>query len=124
MKRITRALGKAARVDLSQMEKRFFRLLTPEESVTCVYKLIRNYWVFTSKRLITVERRGITGINTVYHSYPYKNIMQFAIETAGQIELEGVIKIWPAGVSEPLIQKFFRNEEIYEIQGILAATLI
>jgi hypothetical protein len=54
-------------------------------------------YVFTNKRLILIDKQGITGRKVDYHSIPYRAITQFKIETAGHFDLDAELKIWISG---------------------------
>jgi hypothetical protein len=54
-------LGNATEVDPSQLQTEFAQVLSPGEKVEKAYQLIRDMFVFTDKRLIFVNRQGLTG---------------------------------------------------------------
>jgi hypothetical protein len=54
-------------------------------------------YVFTNKRLILIDKQGMTGRKVDYHSIPYRAITQFKIETAGHFDLDAELKIWISG---------------------------
>ena len=62
--------------------------LAPGEVVEHAYQLIRDYFVFTNKRLVLVDKQGMTGSKVEYHSLPYKSITHFSIETGGTFDLD------------------------------------
>ena len=84
------------------------------------YKLIRDLFIFTNKRLILVDKQGVTGKKTEYHSIPYKSITHFSIETAGHFDLEAELKIWISGTALPIEKQFNSSLNIYELQQVLA----
>lgn len=113
-------MGNASEVDAKTVEKEFAQMLAVEERIEKVYKLIRDLFVFTNKRLILVDKQGVTGKKTEYHSIPYRNITHFSIETAGHFDLDADLKIWIAGNTMPLEKQFNRSLNIYELQSVLA----
>jgi len=117
-----RLFGKATEVDPAKLDKQFLRLLIPGEAVRKVFVIILNYWVFTTKRLVIVEKKLLSP-KVTYKSIPYKNIFRFLIETAGHTELESELTIWPVGM-KPVKQVFGRNVDMSEIHRLLAGTLI
>jgi hypothetical protein len=119
-----RALGKAAEIDPSGIEVEFMPLLMPGEAIKKVCKYIRDYWVFTSKRVVMVKKHGVFAKKVAYHSIPYKSIFRFSIETAGHTDIDQELKIWVAGMPKPFEIKFDRFFNIYEVQTILAAPLV
>jgi hypothetical protein len=77
-------------------------------------------FIFTNKRLILVDKQGLTGKKVEYHSIPYRNITHFSIETAGNFDLDAELKIWISGNALPLQKQFNKNLNIYELQSVLA----
>jgi hypothetical protein len=63
--------------------------------------LIRDTFVFTNKRLIFVNRQGVTGKKVEYQSIPFRNITRFSIETAGAFDLDAELKMWLTGADNP-----------------------
>jgi hypothetical protein len=113
-------LGNASAVDVADVEASLKRILIPGEEVHRAYKVIRDLFIFTAKRLILVDKQGLTGAKTAYLSIPYKSIRLFSVETAGTFEMDADLKIWVAGMNVPLEKKFPRGETIYEVQMALA----
>lgn len=70
-------------------------LLQGSETVEIAFKGIRDMIVFTTKRLIIIDPRGVTGKRVEYTSIPYRSMLAFAIETAGAIgDLDTEVMIW------------------------------
>lgn len=113
-------MGNASEVNTVEVQKEFARVLAPNEQIDKAYKLIRDMFIFTNKRLILVDKQGITGKKVEYHSIPYKNITHFSIETAGNFDLDAELKIWISGNAVPLQKQFNKNLNIYELQSVLA----
>ncbi|MBP1948983.1 PH domain-containing protein [Virgibacillus litoralis] len=113
-------MGNASEVDAKDVEKELTELLSSTERVEHAYKLIRDLMVFTNKRLVLVDKQGVTGKKTEYHSIPYKNITHFSIETAGTFDLEAELKIWISGASAPVQKTFNKQLNIYKVQSVLA----
>ena len=65
-------LGNASKIDPAKIQEQFARILAPGEKVEHAYQLIRDYFVFTDKRFVLVDKQGITGSKVEYHSIPYK----------------------------------------------------
>ncbi|MCF8010477.1 MAG: PH domain-containing protein [Clostridiales bacterium] len=113
-------MGNASEISVDDIQKEFASILSTNEQVDKAYKLIRDLFIFTNKRLILVDKQGVTGKKIEYHSIPYKNISHFKIETAGNFDLDAELKIWISGVQEPISKQFNKNLNIYEVQGVLA----
>jgi hypothetical protein len=114
-------LGNAGAVSQEELVKKFGQLLTDSEEIELGFKLIRDTFIFTNKRLIFVEVQGLTGSKTEYKSINYKSITRFSIETAGTFDLEAELKIWISGEPQPSIRKQFnKSVNVYEVQKVLA----
>jgi hypothetical protein len=113
-------LGNASKIDNTKVQQEFNNILAQGELVEHVYQLIRDYFVFTDRRLVLVNKQGITGSKVEYHSIPYKSITHFSIETAGHLDLDAELKIWLSGMATPIHKQFNKKLSIYEVQSILA----
>ncbi|WP_286229530.1 PH domain-containing protein [Neobacillus mesonae] len=113
-------MGNASEVNVTDIQKDFAKVLAPSERIERAYKLIRDMFIFTNKRLILVDKQGVTGKKVEYHSIPYKSITHFSIETAGNFDLDAELKIWISGNALPLQKQFNKNLNIYELQSVLA----
>jgi hypothetical protein len=117
--------GNAHPIDSAQAQQDYARLLGQDEHVQAAYLLIRDTIMFTDRRLILVDKQGITGKKTEYHSIPYRSITlpqrgtPIAVETAGTFDLDAEMKIWVSGSSVPIEKTFTKGVDIYEVQAIL-----
>lgn len=113
-------MGNASKVDPADIQKNFGPILAQNERIEHVYQLIRDYFVFTDRRLVLVDVQGVTGSKVEYHSLPYKAITHFSVETAGTFDMEGELKIWISGGA--MFQKqFSKNQNLLEVQSVLAS---
>ncbi|BAQ13347.1 PH domain-containing protein [Clostridium botulinum] len=113
-------MGNASEVNIMEVEKEYSNILAQNERVEKAYKLIRDMFIFTNKRLILVDKQGMTARKTEYHSIPYKAITHFSIETAGNFDLDAELKIWISGTQLPIEKQFNKSLNIYELQSVLA----
>lgn len=113
-------MGNASEMNLQKVQNEFGRILAREERIEKAYRLIRDLFIFTNKRLILIDKQGITGKKMAYHSIPYRSIVQFSIETAGHFDLDAELKIWISGSELPIQKQFNRSLDIYELQRVLA----
>ncbi|WIV21305.1 PH domain-containing protein [Paenibacillus polygoni] len=113
-------LGNASQVNLNEIQKEFTPLLAPNEQIERAYKLIRDLFIFTNKRLIIVDKQGLTGRKVEYHSIPYKSISHYSIETAGHFDMEAELKIYISSSTVPIQKNFNKSTNIYEIQSVLS----
>lgn len=117
-------LGNASKIDPARIQQEFSRILTTGERVEHAYKLIRDYFVFTDKRFVIVDKQGLTGSKVEYHSIPYKSITHFSVETAGSFDLDAELKIWISGTPAPVQKQFNKQLSIYEVQSVLASYVL
>jgi hypothetical protein len=111
--------GNAHTIESASAQQDFARLLGQNEQVHAAYQLIRDTILFTDRRLILVDKQGITGKKVEYHSIPYRSITHFAVETAGTFDLDAELKIWVSGTAVPVEKTFTKGVDIYEVQAIL-----
>ncbi|MEM4994305.1 PH domain-containing protein [Priestia aryabhattai] len=117
-------LGSASEADIRGTEKDLQNILIANERVEQAYKVIRDLMVFTTKRLIIVDKQGVTGKKTDYHSIPYKTITHFSVETAGTFDLDAELNIWVSGSSAPISKEFRKDKSIYDVQKVLASYVL
>ena len=116
--------GNASEVDTEDLEKEIGQILADTEQIEKAYKVIRDLLVFTGKRLILVDKQGMTGKKVEYHSIPYKSITHFSVETAGRFDMDAELKIWFSGSSEPIAKEFKKDKNIYDVQKALATYVL
>lgn len=114
-------LGNAAGADSAEVEQELEQILLADEKVQQAYKLIRDLIVFTDKRLILVDKQGMTGSKREFLSIPYRSIVRFSAETKGRLDFEADLKIWLSGTSEPLVKTFSKDSSILQVQKALAS---
>jgi len=114
-------LGNASTVTKEELQKNYGQLLIQGEEIELGFKLIRDTFIFTNKRLILIDVQGLTGSKTEYLSVAYKSISKFSIETAGTFELDAELKIWISSEAMPSIKKKFnKSVNVYDVQNVLA----
>jgi hypothetical protein len=117
-------LGNASKIDPVKIQEEFSRILAPGEKVEHAYQLIRDYFVFTDKRFVLVDKQGLTGSKVEYHSIPYRSITHFSVETAGTFDLDAELKIWISSTEMPIRKQFNKKLSIYEVQSVLASYVL
>ncbi len=114
-------VGNAGAVSQDDLTKKYGQLLTDGEEIELGFKVIRDTFIFTSKRLILVDVQGLTGSKTEYKSINYKSITRFSIETAGTFDLDAELRIWISSELQPSIKKQFnKSVNVYDVQKVLA----
>ena len=114
-------LGNAGAVTQEDLLKKYGQLLTDSEEIELGFKLVRDTFIFTNKRLILVDVQGLTGSKTEYKTITYKSITRFSIETAGTFDLEAELKIWISSEVQPsIVKQFNKSVNVYDVQKVLA----
>lgn len=112
--------GNATEVDLNKVKEDYGKLLGSAEQIEKAFKLVRDMILFTNKRLIMIDKQGMTGKKIEYHSIPYRAITNYKVETAGHFDLDAELKIYISGMSMPIEKTFSSSCNIYEVQALLA----
>jgi len=114
-------LGNASEVSSEKLTEKYSKLLINGEQVELGFKLFRDVFMFTNKRLVLIDVQGLTGSKVEYKSMPYKNISRFSLETAGTFDLDAELKIWISSENTPTVSKKFNSTiDVYEVQRYLA----
>lgn len=113
-------LGHASAFDPGRAQEEYAKLFADREVVQGAFKLLRDVVLFTDRRLIFIDKQGLTGGKTEYLSIPYRSIVRFSVESAGHFDLDAELKIWVTGAAAPIERTFDRGLDVYAIQAILA----
>ena len=117
-------LGHASEVDIQKLQEEYYPILVEGEYLEKAYKLIRDMFVFTNKRLILVDKQGMTGSKVEYTSIPYRTILRFSKESAGLLDLDAELKIWVTGQEEPISKEFKKDNNINEVYQMLSSYVL
>lgn len=113
-------LGLASDVDVGGLQRDLAPILVPSEEIDLAFQVVRDVIVFTTHRLILVDKQGMTGHKREYLSIPYRSITMFSVETAGTFETDAELKIWISSQAAPLVKQLSRLANISGIQRALA----
>jgi Bacterial PH domain len=116
-------MGNASSVNPQSIQNEFQGILIQGENVVRAYKLVRDMYVFTNKRLILVDKQGITGSKAEYLSVPYKSIKMFSKENAGTFDLDEELTIYIQG-HPPIKKKFKKGSYLDEIYQVLSSATL
>jgi len=113
-------LGNASEANEQQVEKEFKPLLIEGEVIEGAFKVIRDMFVFTNKRIILAEKQ-LVGTKVDYLSIPYSSIKKFSKESAGIMDLDAELKIWLNHEDEPIKKQFGKGgDNINHVYQILS----
>ena len=118
---LSNLMGNASEIDPKELENEFSDILSDQEKIEAAFKIFRDKWIFTNKRLIMQDVQGMTGKKKEYHSVPYKSITHFLVETAGSFDADCEIKIWISGDPTPLVKELKKGIDVIGLQKILAS---
>lgn len=113
-------LGHAGEKSIDKLAADFAPLLAPGESLQRAFGLIRDLIVFTDRRMMLVNKQGVTGSKVEYLSIPYRSIVMFSVETAGHFDLESELRVWVSGQPAPISRSLGRDSGVQEIIALLA----
>lgn len=113
-------MGNASEVDSDDIDKWVEDALVEGEQVEKAYKVIRDILVFTNKRLILIDRQGVTGSKVEVLSIPYGKITKFSKESAGTFDLDAELKIWIGSDAVPLSKEFKAGDDVNQVYRILS----
>lgn len=97
-------------------------LLVNGEQIVAAFKAVRDFVVFTDKRLIAVNVQGMTGKKRDYTSLPYSKIQAFSVETAGSFDLDAELDLWFSGLGKVRLE--FKGRADIRQLGQLIATFV
>lgn len=89
-------------------------LLINGEIIIGVYKAMRDYVVFTNKRVISVNVQGLTGKKKDFTSLPYSKVSAYSVETAGVLDLDSELEMYFSGLGKVKFE-FTGKSDIVEI---------
>lgn len=75
-------------------------LLVDGEAVSLVFEGVRDFVVFTNKRIIAVNVQGLTGRKRDYSILPYSKIQAYSVETDGLMDNDGELDLWFSGLGK------------------------
>ena len=114
---------KLREVDIDSISKNIYDLLIPGEEIISSYKALRDYCVFTNKRVIAVNVQGVTGKSKDYTSLPYSKINTFSVETSGVLDLDSELELYYSGLGKVRFE-FTNSKSILKISKIISEYLL
>lgn len=110
-------------ININSVRKEVDDLLVDGEQYVSAFQTVRDQVVFTDKRIIVINVQGVTGKKISYMTYPYSKIQNFAVETAGVLDIDCELLIFM--VSGHTLQLDFRSEvNIREISQLIASYVL
>ena len=113
-------MGNASEVDDADLEKVLANTLIEGERVEKAYKVVRDMFIFTNKRLILLDKQGVTGSKMGMISIAYSKITKFSKESAGHFDLDAELKIWVGSDPTPISKDFKAGDNINDVYRIIS----
>ena len=98
-------------------------LFIQDEQIVAFFKAVRDFVVFTNKRLIAVNVQGMTGKKRDFTSLPYSKVQAFSIETAGTFDLDAELDLWFSGLGKVRLE-FKGNADIRYLGQMIAGYVL
>lgn len=98
-------------------------LLINGEQVIGAYKAMRDYCVFTNKRVISVNVQGMTGKKKDFTSLPYSKVIAYSIETAGVLDMDSELEMYFSGLGKVTFE-FTGKSNIVQIGQAISAFIL
>lgn len=98
-------------------------LLVSGETLLSEYKAMRDFIIFTSKRIIAVNVQGFTGTKKDFTSLPYSKIQAFSVETAGVMDLDAELEIYFSGLGKVKLE-FAGQNDIADIGRLIGEKIL
>ena len=113
-------MGNASEVDDADLEKVLANTLIEGERVEKAYKVVRDMFIFTNKRLILLDKQGVTGSKMEMISIAYSKITKFSKESAGHFDLDAELKIWVGSDPNPISKDSKAGDNINDVYRIIS----
>lgn len=89
---------KLSPIESAKVEPTLSPMLIDGETIIAAFKSVRDFVVFTNKRIISANVQGITGKKTDYTSLPYSKVQAFSVETSGTFDLDCELELYFSAV--------------------------
>jgi len=102
--------GDSRQIDAEEADRMFHesvKLLQGGETVEMAFKASRDTILFTTKRLVVIDVKGLTGQQVEYKSIPWGCVQSFALQSAAAfLDLDTELMIWT-----DIFHSYVREEE-------------
>ncbi len=109
-------------VNPSRVQKEYAHALAPNETVEYACKTVRDMFIVTDRRILNVDKQGMTGNKKNYDSIPFNKVSRFQVEYGGKLAGLVTIRLWSSG-NEAVEVVFHRSVNGEGIQKTLASKI-
>ena len=106
-------------ISLNDIRHEVAGLMIDGEQAIAAFQTVRDQVIFTTKRLLVVNVKGITGKKVTYFTYPYSKIQYYGIETAGLMDIDCELLL-AFNDGNMLTLDFRSNVDIRKISSLIA----
>lgn len=117
------AFVKMKQVNPSSVMSDIQPLLINGEQIIGAYKAMRDYCVFTDKRVISVNVQGMTGKKKDFTSLPYSKVTAYSVETAGVLDMDSELEMYFSGLGKVKFE-FTGQSNIVQIGQIISTYIL
>ncbi|MGC4019450.1 MAG: PH domain-containing protein [Muricomes sp.] len=117
------SIFKLKQVSTDSVSRDIAPLLVNSEEVLSSYKGVRDYVVFTSKRIIAVNVQGMTGKKKDFTSLPYSKVQAFSSETAGVFDMDSELELYFSGLGKVKFE-FSGTSNIVQLSQIIGSYIL
>ena len=121
---LDKVLGNAEEIDVAEVQEELAPILGDNEGVERAFKVVRDMYIFTTGRLLLIDKQGMTGKKVDYTSVPYKSISTFSVESNGHFDMDSELTLWVSGRKEPIKKELKKGSDVVGIQKLLANKIL
>ena len=104
-------------------DKELLSILTEGEEILQCYKTVRDQAALTNKRIIIMDKQGITGKKIELYSLPYRSIDMWSSENVGKLyDINSELELWTKAGHFKL--KLNKDCDIREFDKILCKAIL
>jgi hypothetical protein len=117
-------LGLSTAVDETKLMAEYGKYMIDGETIEIGFTLIRDTFVFTNKRLLLIDKQGLTGKKLEIFTIPYRSVDFFYVETAGTFEMDSELKIAVKGMPTIITKKFRKDDGLDAVYKVLSTYVL
>jgi len=117
-------LGLSTAIKAEKLLSDYGKFLIDGEEIEIGFQIIRDTFIFTNKRLLLVDKQGLTGKKLEILTIPYKSIDYFCIETSGTFDSDSELKIAVKGMVKPIEKKFRKDDGLDAVYKVLSTYVL
>lgn len=114
---------KLSEVPYEQVAGQVDALLVAGEQPLGTFKGMRDFVVFTDKRIIAVNVQGLTGKKKDFTSLPFSKVVAFSTETAGTFDFDAELDLWFSGLGKVRFE-FTGRTDVARLNKLIASYVL